>query len=108
MDAHLIQVLKVIAFSSILFVWVIRYQNIVEEFKFFGYPAWLRDFVGIMKISFAILILSTETTSLRIGSAGIVVLMLGALVTHLKVRNPFHKMIPSFLLLCLSVVFFFF
>jgi non-specific serine/threonine protein kinase len=45
---------KILVFSSVIFVWCIRYKNIIEEFKKYGYPDWLRDFVGILKISFVI------------------------------------------------------
>ena len=45
--------LKIIVGASIFFVWVVRYQNIVEEFKEFQLPEWLRDMVGIFKIAFA-------------------------------------------------------
>jgi hypothetical protein len=106
MDAGLLQVLKIVVSSSIFFVWVVRYQNIVEEFKFFGYPNWLRDLVGILKLSFAVMILSENTFVLKVGSAGIASLMVCALITHVKISNPTQKMLPSFSLLCLSILFF--
>ena len=43
----LIQVLKTIALVSILFVWVVRYNNIQNEFEKYNLPNWLRDMVGI-------------------------------------------------------------
>ena len=45
--------LKILVGVSILFVWVVRYHNIVEEFKLYHLPDWLRDLVGILKITFA-------------------------------------------------------
>lgn len=98
------EVLKIIVFSSILFVWVIRYTNIVEEFKGYGYPNYLRDLVGILKISFAIMLMNHSEQVAKIGAGGIAALMLAALVTHFKVKNPFYKMLPSFTLLCASLV----
>ncbi len=97
------EVLKIIVFSSILFVWVIRYTNIVEEFKSYGYPNWLRDVVGILKISFAIMLLNQSEQIAKIGAGGIAALMLAALVTHFKVKNPFSKMLPSLALLVASL-----
>ena len=47
--------LKILVGVSILFVWVVRYHNIVEEFKLYHLPDWLRDLVGILKITFAII-----------------------------------------------------
>ncbi len=98
------EVLKIIVFSSILFVWVIRYTNIVQEFKSYGYPDSLRDFVGILKISFAIMLMNHSEQVAKIGAGGIAALMLAALVTHFKVKNPFSKMVPSLTLLCASLV----
>ena len=40
----------------------------------------------------------------KIGAGGIVILMLAALVTHLRVRNPFSKLPPSLTLMCASLV----
>lgn len=104
MENSLIEILKVIVFSSVLFVWVVRYQNIIEEFKKFGYPTWIRDFVGILKISFAILILSKEQFLVQVGSVGLIFLMVVALITHLKIRNKISLMVPSFALLCSSIL----
>ncbi|MDO9182621.1 MAG: DoxX family protein [Bacteriovorax sp.] len=97
-------VLKIIVFSSILFVWVIRYANIVEEFKSYGYPQWLRDIVGILKISCAIMLLNHSEQVAKVGASGIAVLMLAALLTHFKIKNPFSKMLPSLSLLVASLV----
>ena len=35
-----IYALKILVVGSIFFVWVVRYQNIIEEFKAYGFPAW--------------------------------------------------------------------
>ena len=99
---NLPELLKVLISGSIFFVWVIRYSNIVQEFSEFGYPNWLRDFVGVLKISFAIMLLKEDFHLIKIASAGVALLMLAALATHLKVKNPLHKMLPSFTLLCLG------
>jgi len=96
-------ILKVIISSSIFFVWIIRYDNIIKEFKEFNYPDWLRDLVGILKISFAIMILHSQSHYILFGSAGIMIFMLAAVLTHLKIKNSLHKMLPSLTLFCLSL-----
>ena len=48
-----IYALKTIVAGSIFFVWVVRYREIIEEFKVYELPTWLRDLVGILKLSFA-------------------------------------------------------
>lgn len=108
MTSTLSQLIKILISSSVLFVWVVRYQNIVEEFKQFRYPGWLRDLVGILKISFVFLILSSDLALVKIGAIGIATLMVAALITHLRVSNPFSKMLPSLTLLILSLITFFF
>ena len=102
----LLTVLKLIIISSIFFVWFIRYSNIVEEFKFYKLPDWLRDLVGILKISFSLMLISPDVNVVMIGSFGIAVLMLAALGTHIRVSNPIGKMLPSFTLLLFSAFIF--
>lgn len=104
MDTTVIEILKILVFSSVLFVWVIRYSNIVEEFKVFGYPSWLRDLVGILKISFVIMLMNESSQLVKIGSSGIIALMLCALLTHIKIKNPVAKMLPSFTLLTICAL----
>lgn len=103
----MIDLAKILVFSSVLFVWVIRYQNIVEEFKFYSYPAWLRDIVGILKISFVVMLMREDVFLVKIGAIGIMILMFAAMLTHLKVKNPLHKILPSMSLfaLCSFILF---
>jgi uncharacterized membrane protein YphA (DoxX/SURF4 family) len=93
--------------ASVFFVWVVRYANIIQEFKQYGYPDWLRDMVGILKMTFALmLLLGIERPRFAvIGGIGIALLMAAALATHLRVKNPPFKMLPSLvLLLCAAAI----
>jgi len=92
--------------ASVFFVWVVRYANIVQEFKQYRYPDWLRDLVGILKMSFSLMLLiGIERRPFAVvGGVGIALLMLAAVVTHLRVKNPVFKMLPSLTLLVFSVV----
>ena len=101
MDTNLIEALKIFVFSSVLFVWVVRYSNIVEEFRFYNYPDWLRDLVGILKISFVVMLMTDSLFLVKAGAMGIMVLMLAAVFTHLRVKNPLFKMLPSMTLFTL-------
>ena len=56
MLSFFLEFLKVFVAVSIFFVWVPRYHNIVEEFKTYQYPDWLRDIVGILKLTCAALL----------------------------------------------------
>ena len=82
--------LQALIAASIFFVWVVRYDNIIAEFKQYGLPDWLRDFVGILKLTFALLLLiGIERKPLAVaGGLGIAALMACAFVTHLRVKNP--------------------
>ena len=71
----LIDSLKIIASVAVFFVWVVRYDNIKKEFIEYGLPNWLRDLVGILKISFAIMLQFQNEQLIMIGSVGIVILM---------------------------------
>ncbi len=92
--------------ASVFFVWVVRYPNIVQEFKQYGLPDWLRDLVGILKMTFSLmLVIGIERRPFAVaGGVGIAVLMGAAFVTHLRVKNPVVKMLPSLTLLVFSAV----
>lgn len=100
----LIESLKIIIAVSIFFVWVVRYQNIVEEFKKYDLPNWLRDLTGILKLSFAVMILKSNSNLIILGALGIIILMLAAQLTHLKVNTKIYARVPSLVLLSFSLV----
>ena len=102
----LIEVLQVLTASSILFVWVVRYENIITEFQQYQLPVWLRDMVGILKLSFSIMLLVGiyDEKFKYLGSSGLILLMLAALMTHIKVKNSFYKALPSLTLLVFSTI----
>ena len=105
--ASIIYVIKALVTSAIFFVWVVRYQNIVEEFKVYGLPSWLRDLVGILKLSFAFILHIPDATAILFGSSGIILLMVAALATHLRIKNPFYKMLPAMSLMIFCILIFF-
>ncbi len=107
MSHSIVEVLKVVVLVSILFVWVIRYQNIIQEFKHYDYPEWLRDLVGISKITCAVLMLSSNVQLVQWGALGLAALMICALYSHFKVKNPPLKMLPALTLLTFSLIIFF-
>ena len=98
--------LQALVAATIFFVWVVRYDNIIQEFKQFRLPDWLRDFVGILKLTLSLLLLiGIERKEFAVaGGAGIAGLMACAFVVHLRVRNPPLKMIPCLSLLVISLV----
>ena len=107
MNTSLIELTKILVFASVLFVWVVRYSNIVTEFRSYNYPDWLRDLVGILKITMVIMLMREDIFLVKVGSSGIMVLMLAAMITHIRVKNPIPKMLPSMVLfsLCGMILF---
>ena len=98
----IIESLKIITTVSVFFVWFVRYKNIKKEFHKYGYPRWFRDLVGILKISFSIMIHSSVNAIVIIGSLGISILMVGAFFTHMRINNPFREYIASIIMLSIS------
>ena len=92
--------------ASIFLVWVVRYANLVEEFKQYGLPDWLRDLVGVLKMTFSLMLLiGIERGPFAVaGGIGIAILMGAAFVVHLRVKNPLFKILPCVTLLVLSTV----
>ena len=62
--------------------------------------------VGILKLSFSIMLLAGiyDEKFKYLGSSGLILLMLAALLTHVKVKNPFYKALPSLTLLTFSTI----
>jgi uncharacterized membrane protein YphA (DoxX/SURF4 family) len=107
MTQHLTISLQALVAASIFFVWVIRYDNIVQEFKQYALPGGLRDLVGILKITFALMLLIGIERGFFavVGGVGIAILMAAAVVTHLRMKNPLSKMLPALALLgCSGVI----
>ena len=91
----LLEFLCIIVFGSIVFVWGIRYANIKEEFKKFNLPNWLRDLVGILKLSFGIMLLNDSLEIVYLGALGIAVLMIAATLTHIRLKSSLPRILPS-------------
>jgi uncharacterized membrane protein YphA (DoxX/SURF4 family) len=111
-------ILQVFVGLGILNVWLIRAnwstgyrggdaKNLKEEFATYGLPVWFFYLVGTLKITFALaLIAGVWIPILTLPAAlGMAVLMAGAFVMHLKVKDSFNKAWPSLtvLALCLAI-----
>ena len=98
--------LQVLVAASLLFVWVVRYDNIVEEFKSYGLPDGLRDLVGVLKLTCALLLLvgiGRERLAMT-GALVLAILMGCALGTHVRCKTPLQARLPALALLLLSTV----
>jgi len=104
----LIELIKVISSVAIFFVWVVRYENIRKEFDEYNLPTWLRDLTGILKLSFAWMLHSSNPGIVVAGSFGITLLMLAAVATHVRLKSTFRRYIASVTMLLLSITILYF
>jgi uncharacterized membrane protein YphA (DoxX/SURF4 family) len=95
---------KILVATSIFFVWVVRYKNIVKEFEEYGLPTWVRDLTGILKLTFAAMLLfgQQDRYVTLLGSLGIAFLMLCAQIVHIRAGTDSFRRVPSLVLLALS------
>ena len=101
-------VIKTVISTALFFVWVVRYENIITEFRRdYNYPDWLRDVTGIIKLSCAVMLVSANPELNNLGLKGIIFLMCFAILTHIRVKSAFRKVLPSIALLslCLTLLF---
>jgi hypothetical protein len=111
--------LQLVTGLGILNVWILRYNkdtpyrggtaaDMKAEFASYGLPSWSVYLIGGLKITAALaLILGIYFESLIIPFASLLgLLMVGALLMHLKVKDPFKKTIPALvmLVLCIRVI----
>ncbi len=117
---YLLIALKIIVAFSLLNVWLIQYnkptrwrgggaQNIVEEFKAYGLPAWMCYVVGFLKVALAIVLLVPICFPAYedYAALGLAILLLGSILMHFKIKDPMMKSFPAFLflLMCLTIYF---
>jgi hypothetical protein len=96
---------QIIIALSIAFVWIIRYDNIVKEFKQYELPDLVRNTVGAAKIALSTLLIAGIWYPRLVLVPALLMagLMVCAQAAHVKVKNPWHKFVPSALLLVLAL-----
>lgn len=116
-NATVLVAIKVLIFFSIIKVWLFNFnkpsrwrgkdaRTLSDEFAVYGLSRTMMFLVGGAKVLFSVLLLaSIWFEPLAVPAAtGIAVLMLGAIVMHIKVRDPLIKSFPAFTFLLLSLV----
>jgi DoxX-like family len=106
--------LQLIVALGILNVWLLRAgkatsyrggdsKNLREEFAAYGLPFWFMCVVGVLKVGLAIALITAIWIHgvAQPAAIGLGVLMLGAFVMHLKVRDPIKKALPSIAVLAM-------
>ena len=77
-------------------------EQVAEEFGKFGYPQWFSYIVGLTEVGAALLLLSPAVA--RYAAAALIVVMVGAFFSHLKVGETSNAMLPLVLLVLLVIV----
>lgn len=114
---YLLICLKLIVALGILNVWLLRSgkatayrgkgaSTLREEFAVYGLPFPIFCLVGVLKVGFALALLVSLWVPevARPAAIGMGLLMVGAFLMHLKVKDPISKAVPSLLVLALCVV----
>lgn len=82
-------------------------RTLREEFAAYGLPRWAMTAVGVLKVTFAsMLLVGVWVPALVLPAAlGLAVLMVGAVAMHARVGDPLSRSLPAatMLLLCLAV-----
>lgn len=108
--------LQLIVGLGLLNVWIIRRDqetpyrgscsgSLKGEFAAYGLPLWSFYVIGFIKITSALLLLLGLWYPFLIFPAAFVIsiMMLGAVVMHIKVRDPLKKTLPALILLLFSI-----
>jgi hypothetical protein len=99
---------QLIVASSILYVWIFRFDNIVHEFNQYGLNTLTRSMVGAAKIALSTLLVAGIwfPDLVLIPALLLAFFMVSAQYFHFKIGNPWLKHIPSLILLilCLFIV----
>lgn len=115
----LLNVVQIVVALGLVNVWVLRFgrktpyrggssESLSGEFTAYGLPRWSLWVVGALKLGCALLFLAgiwlpatvTPTAAL------LTVLMLGAVLMHVRVRDPLVRSLPATLMLGMSVFLF--
>jgi hypothetical protein len=98
---------QLIVSIAVAYVWIFRFDVIINEFKQFGLSDLTRTFVGASKIALATLLITGIWIPSLIPIPAILMgsFMLAAQYFHFKIKNPFIKHLPSliFLILCIFI-----
>ena len=112
---YLLPILQIIIALGLLNVWLLRSEKVTEyrggsaqslkdEFKAYGLPDWFFQLIRVLKIGSAVLLIIGLWVPVVVAPAAalVVMLMLGAIGMHIKVKDPVMKSLPALILLLLS------
>src|SRR5579859_1129659 len=101
-----VQVVLGLLFLLIGSMTVAGMKMFVENFRRFGYPQWFRIVTGSLEVlgGLGLLIGIWLPWLAALASAGLALVMLGAVSTHLRIREPLQKIALPIVMGALAVV----
>lgn len=109
-------ILQIIVALGLLNVWIVRRDkktpyrgkgtgSMQSEFEAYGLPVWVMWVTGALKIGVAGALLAGIWAPMLVQPAAsvLIVLMLGALAMHMKVKDPLKASIPALAMLSMAV-----
>ncbi|MDE0899646.1 MAG: DoxX family protein [Longimicrobiales bacterium] len=107
--------LQIIIALGIANVWILRADrstpyrpegasSLAEEFTRYGLPDWVRRAVGITKLALAAALVAGIYFSSLATTAAVLMalLMVAAVIAHIRIRDPWTKALPASLMLFMS------
>jgi putative oxidoreductase len=102
----IVQVVLGLLFVLIGSMTVAGRKMFVDNFRHFGYPQWFRVITGSLEVlgGVGLLIGIWLPWLAALASAGLTLVMLGAILTHLRIREPLQKIVLPIVLGALAIV----
>jgi uncharacterized membrane protein YphA (DoxX/SURF4 family) len=115
------QILQVVIAAGLINVWIFRFnkstqyrggsaKNMKQEFEAYGLPPWMHIVVGGLKLAASAVFIAAlffpVGMAVKIASAVIVGLMIGALAMHIKIKDPISKSVPALAMLSMAALLF--
>lgn len=96
----------ILGLGFIIFGFMKFSKQMVEAFNHYGYPGWFRVFTGVAELVSAALVIAGIWNEALAAWGGLLIsaTMLGAIFTHIKVKDTVKQMIMPFLLLILGLI----
>ena len=96
---------QVVIALSIAFVWIVRFDSIIGEFKEYNLPDIIRNLVGATKIALSTLLVAGIwfPSLVLVPALLMAAVMVCAQIAHLTAKHRVRKFLPSLALLILSL-----
>jgi uncharacterized membrane protein YphA (DoxX/SURF4 family) len=82
---------------------IISKKDKIELFQRLGYPMWFMKLVGLGEVATAIGLLFEPTRTIAILLSAII--LIGAVLSHVRAREPKEAVAPAFVLAHLAIIF---